>query len=1279
MAELHNSFISKSFLRSVWAGEYDAFRNSPEEAALQKKLKDWAERKDLKELSAEAALIEQFFRDTWGYSQSGQDDAKKGFTLYPKYAVKGAGEKGGTGAADLAIGYFGDDDIAETPQVLCEFKDIKSGLDASQKRKGSTRSPAKQCIDYLTSARRGMFGTESILPTWGVVTDMNEFRLYWFDRAPQQSLRFVIRPTDLFQGESLIADNDDARFERFLFWKVFHRESLLTSGGKSKLAQLIGQQWVKERELENEFYAEYSQLRERLYNSLIENNPKFPGTKGRLVRLAQKILDRCIFIFFCEDMGQVLKFPPQLLRDFLIHESRDEYFDLKGDTIWTRLKGMFRAMNDGSAFGMHTLNQFNGGLFEPDAELEALNIPNDVFCFFGQGTNEASLNTHKQTLLYLSAAYNYASGWAKGVTPLSSADTGGDSASAKRNPSRNLGLYMLGRIFEQSITELEILEAEADGLPSINKENKRKRDGVYYTPEWVVEKIVSQTLRPRLEELKQECGWPKNATKLPTKEAIDEYRSRLTKLKIVDPACGSGAFLITTLRFLLDEWHALLDLRREVTGDAFKSDDAVLIRDILKDNLYGVDINPASVEITRLALWLHTARGDKPLSTLDHTIRDGNSLIDGTFYKGVQMEMYDAQAKERVNAFDWKEEFPEVFEQGGFDAVVGNPPYVKLQNFRKVYADMADYLRNGRPGYPKYRSTQTGNFDVYLAFIERGLQLLNKNGRLGYIAPSLWTVNEYGEGLRGLLAQTKELDRWIDFKSFQVFEEVTTYTALQFYSKSPQQAVQVAQCPDGIVTDEPWATEHAKLPYAKLAFGDRWLLLTGAERAIIDKLYERCSRLDDPRNTSSIFVGIQTSADAIYHLQYLGAGRYLHTPKGKNAPPPYEVEIEDAIMKPLISGADAKRYVKPKVAVYLLFPYELVESGPRLVDAATFAERYPKAWRYLTSFEAQLRDRENGAMNLDDGWWAYNYPKNLDKQQTIKLIVPRLVAELVCSVDEDGEFYLDNVDVGGLTVSEGQDPFFIAGILNGPVANFVFKASSKPFRGNYRSANKQFIAPLPVPPTTKAEKAQVVVLARRLQELHSQRRDVVNRLARRMETVHLRVKPETWLFPTLQPWHERMSDAPSHMDSEGRRKWAKDQYDLELQSLYDGITQRLMADANLDASVKDGELLFQIGGVTVIDHIFVEAAEEPFVLAQWKLIARQFPITEKTDGKKLCNALRKLASSATDAVKTQIIDIERELESIEQKIAAAEAEMNDRLYELYELSPEERRIIEKGG
>src|SRR5690606_31944350 len=157
---------------------------------LLERLKRWAARGVQKETSAQAALLEEFFRATWGYVQAGQAGGEQNYSLYPAFPVAGAGQRGGTGEADAALGHFTPGDASSIPQVLVEFKDIKSALDAPQKRKGNARSPVKQGLDYLYATRKGMFGYEPIIPTWAIITDMNEFRLYWADRGERQFISF---------------------------------------------------------------------------------------------------------------------------------------------------------------------------------------------------------------------------------------------------------------------------------------------------------------------------------------------------------------------------------------------------------------------------------------------------------------------------------------------------------------------------------------------------------------------------------------------------------------------------------------------------------------------------------------------------------------------------------------------------------------------------------------------------------------------------------------------------------------------------------------------------------------------------------------------------------------------------------------------------------------------------------------------------------------------------------------------------------------------------------
>jgi hypothetical protein len=655
MATTYQTLFSDAYLRAALDKDFQAFRHSATESDLIARLTQWTEKDFQKETSAEIAFVNVFFEETWGYTQSGKRRAAHAYTCYPKFAIAGSGVGGGSGEADAALGFFGHPDVPPTPQVLCEFKDVRSNLDGPQKRKGSNRSPVKQCADYLREAMRPLFGNEAVQPTWGIVTDMNEFRLYWRNTMPSQYQRFIIKKATTDEGTSLLEMSDQGSFQRFLFVKLLHAESLLTKGGAAALLKLLKDQRYHEKEIENAFYREYNGYREYLVKLLIKQNPKFTGTKGRLVRLAQKLIDRCLFVMFCEDMGEQLSFPPNALRDYLSELSKSTTFEPDEQDAWNKLKELFHAMNEGKKFRSQPINRFNGGLFAADPELEALTIPNEAFCAKLQGENDNTLKAHPRTLLYFAGRYNFG---------------------AVGREGHAISLYTLGRIFEQSITELEALEAAAEERQSLTVISKRKRDGVYYTPEWVVERVVAETLGPRLDEIRAEFGWsfelegdeaaiasqvamaPSKRSAAFTKhaDAVRKFRDRLDTFTVLDPACGSGAFLIYTLEYLLRERRRVQRELALVTGGKreelfeFKADEE--IRQILSKNIFGVDINSASVEIAQLALWLHTAKSDQPLSNLDTNIVEGNSLV-GTEVFDFKKDLLAASAakKETINAF----------------------------------------------------------------------------------------------------------------------------------------------------------------------------------------------------------------------------------------------------------------------------------------------------------------------------------------------------------------------------------------------------------------------------------------------------------------------------------------------------------------------------------------------------------------------------------------------------------------------------------------------------
>jgi hypothetical protein len=235
MTDPFKPLLEASFLASEFAAEYESFKDSDDESALLTRLRAWDRRTIRGEAEIEAAFIGRFFEDTWGYRPDGHAPQ---WTLQQQFAVPGAGAGGQGGNADLALGRFGDGGTL-VPQVLCEFKGVGKDLDKPQARKGNTRSPARQALDYLTFARRGLFENAAVLPRFALVTDMNEFRLYWYDRAPLSYMAFRIKSPDqggLFEaGRSLLGDSEQERFDRFLFWRLLRPDMLLSDSGRTRL------------------------------------------------------------------------------------------------------------------------------------------------------------------------------------------------------------------------------------------------------------------------------------------------------------------------------------------------------------------------------------------------------------------------------------------------------------------------------------------------------------------------------------------------------------------------------------------------------------------------------------------------------------------------------------------------------------------------------------------------------------------------------------------------------------------------------------------------------------------------------------------------------------------------------------------------------------------------------------------------------------------------------------------------------------------------------------
>ena len=481
----------------------------------------------------------------------------------------------------------------------------------------------------------------------------------------------------------------------------------------------------EEKEITNNFYTDYSTFKRKLFEDLCENNPD--KDKLLLFKKTQKLLDRILFILFCEDRNLL---PVNTIIGLIKY-----WQQLKLQPLYDFFKIFFERINTGFVNeDNHSQDVFayNGGLFKPDEILDNVRVGNDV------------LYDYLQKL----ANYDFDS---------------------------QISVDILGHIFEHSLTEIEEIqnqiEAEKNGT-KITRDNdigKRKKDGVFYTPAYITQYIVENTIGrlcdAKKEELKINNDEFVSGKKYQSKklkeldQQLVDYRTWLLSLKILDPACGSGAFLNAALRKLRNEHKFIDGLWRKIHQDELYFDE--IDNTILENNIYGVDINEESIEIAKLSLWLNTAKKNRKLTTLNDKIKCGNSLIDDKTVAGEK-------------AFDWKKEFPEVFEKGGFDVVIGNPPYVPTEFISEQDKNF----------YEKKYKSAFGRINIYPIFYEKGISLLRDNGFLGFITPYTLLKNQYYIEARRYILENTCIYNLVDFTGSKVFEDATVDSIVLILNKS---------------------------------------------------------------------------------------------------------------------------------------------------------------------------------------------------------------------------------------------------------------------------------------------------------------------------------------------------------------------------------------------------------------------------------------------------------------------------------------------------------------
>jgi len=533
-----------------------------------------------------------------------------------------------------------------------------------------------------------------------------------------QKLRFYIDYANEYEEFDLF-NLDRERFA--LLYLILHRDGLL-SGLPLRLKE---ETRSHEENISAQFYQDYSKFKQAIFADLTASNPQF--NQLLLFKKSQKFLDRLLFILFAEDTGLL---PPNSIAMEI--ENWQKLHELAaGDSLYNRLRKFFTHLNIGYKSLSYDIPAYNGGLFAADKVLDKLVISDRVL---------------QDGLLQL-AGYDF---------------------------NTELDINILGHIFEHSLNELEEMAAKIAG-ETISKNSKRKKDGIFYTPKYITQYIVENTLGKLCLEKKQEIdlvdiefddSYRKKDGSLSVKgkrlfKALEGYKKWLLTLKILDPACGSGAFLNQALSFLIAEHWEVDNLIVDLTDSMPKLHDTDKV--ILERNIFGVDINEESVEIAQLSLWLRTAKKGRKLSKLSGNIKCGNSLIDDVSVAGDK-------------AFVWEKEFPKIMQKGGFDVVIGNPPYV---NARKMLPKDRKNISNKYP-------LLTGAYDLYLPFLLVGFNLLNKNGLYGWIIPNKLLSADYAKKSYEYL-KSNSLYKIVNISKLPIFDNVGVYPIITLGNKKNKQ------------------------------------------------------------------------------------------------------------------------------------------------------------------------------------------------------------------------------------------------------------------------------------------------------------------------------------------------------------------------------------------------------------------------------------------------------------------------------------------------------------
>ncbi|MEX0804004.1 MAG: N-6 DNA methylase [Candidatus Binatia bacterium] len=798
---------------------------------------------------------------------------------------------------------------------------------------------------------------------------------------------------------------------------IFSREAVL-KGSFDKFAEARkGKRGTSP--VDKEFLAEIETWRDALAKNLALRNPKL--SVRDLNFAVQRTIDRIIFLRMCEDRGVENYGQLQAL--------------LNGENIYKRLQYLYGIADD----------KYNSGIFHFKQEKDRAEAPDGLTLKLK--IDDKILKDILRRLYYPESPYEFSV----------------------------LGADILGTVYEQFLGKVIRLTPGHRAIVE-EKPEVKKAGGVYYTPAYIVDYIVKNTVGK-----------------------LGEGKSprQIEKLRILDPACGSGSFLVGAYTSLLDyhrDWY-VKDGSQKHTKEIYQGvgNQWYLTtqekKRILLNNIYGVDIDSQAVEVTKLSLLLKVLEGEnqdsltrqlkmwreRALPDLGNNIKCGNSLIDPDFYQNKQMGLLEEEDRYKINAFDWNTEFPAVMKAGGFDAVIGNPPYVRQESL----SDFKEY-------FEKHYEASDGTADLYAYFMEKGVKLLRDGGLFSIIVSSSFLRATYGESLRRMLTKHAAVLRIVDFGGLPIFANAKdTYVCIPLLAKGAKPSrVEVSKVHsfEAHSLSEHVATNNYTVPHERFS-PEAWSLKSESEAAVFEKILKAGKPLGDYVERK-MFYGLKTGFNEAFEISEQQRASLI-----KSSP------ASKLLIKPFLGGQDIRRYLINDEGRYLIVipsgwtKQQLVKTRQSSTD---FSEKEAWNWfsrdhgsiaEHLKAFIVPLRKRQDQG----DYWWELRPCDYYRYLEAPKIIFPDICKEPRFFLDRSG-IYLANT-----AYCLGTDDLYLLGILNSRLFWFGISNISIPFgirAGQYRyRLIYQYMEKVPIrvinfsDAADKARHTRIVTLVQRMLEL----------------------------------------------------------------------------------------------------------------------------------------------------------------------------------------------------